>query len=56
LRGQRHVADLVQEERAAVGGLEVADAALFLVSPLSKHITGQTLVIDGGWTSVSPNP
>ena len=35
---------------------EVADAALFLVSPLSKHITGQTLVIDGGWTSVSPNP
>jgi NAD(P)-dependent dehydrogenase (short-subunit alcohol dehydrogenase family) len=35
---------------------EVANAALFLVSPLSKHITGQTLIVDGGWTSVSPSP
>jgi len=36
--------------------LEIADAALFLVSPGSRHITGQTLVVDGGWTSVSPSP
>lgn len=35
---------------------DIANAALFLVSPLSRHITGQTLVIDGGWTSVSPLP
>ncbi len=35
---------------------DIANAALFLVSPLSRHITGQTLVIDGGWTSVSPSP
>lgn len=35
---------------------DIANAALFLVSPLSRHITGQSLVIDGGWTSVSPSP
>jgi 3-oxoacyl-[acyl-carrier protein] reductase len=35
---------------------DIAHAALFLVSPLSHHITGQTLVIDGGWTVVSPSP
>jgi glucose 1-dehydrogenase len=35
---------------------EIANAALFLVSPASRHITGQSLVIDGGWTSVSPSP
>lgn len=35
---------------------DIANAALFLVSPQAGHITGQTLVIDGGWTSVSPSP
>lgn len=35
---------------------DIADAALFLVSHQAKHITGQTLVIDGGWTSISPSP
>ena len=35
---------------------DIANAALFLVSPASGHITGQSLVIDGGWTSVSPSP
>lgn len=35
---------------------DIADAALFLVSHAAKHITGQSLVIDGGWTSVSPSP
>jgi 3-oxoacyl-[acyl-carrier protein] reductase len=35
---------------------DVANAALFLVSPRSGHITGQNIVIDGGWTSVSPSP
>ncbi len=35
---------------------DIAHAALFLVSPLSRHITGQALIVDGGWTSVSPSP
>jgi 3-oxoacyl-[acyl-carrier protein] reductase len=39
---------------ASVG--DIANAALFLVSPASRHITGQSLVVDGGWSSVSPPP
>ncbi|MFT3702483.1 MAG: SDR family oxidoreductase [Agriterribacter sp.] len=35
---------------------DIANAVLFLVSPLSRHITGQSLVVDGGWTAVSPSP
>ena len=35
---------------------DIANAALFLVSPSSRHITGQTLVVDGGWISISPPP
>lgn len=35
---------------------DIANAALFLLSPASKHITGQSLVVDGGWTSVSLLP
>jgi 3-oxoacyl-[acyl-carrier protein] reductase len=35
---------------------DIANAALFLVSPQARHITGQSLIIDGGWTSVSPSP
>jgi len=35
---------------------DIAHAALFLVSDQARHITGQTLIIDGGWTSTSPNP
>jgi NAD(P)-dependent dehydrogenase (short-subunit alcohol dehydrogenase family) len=35
---------------------DVANAVLFLVSPESRHITGQNIIIDGGWTAVSPSP
>lgn len=35
---------------------DIAEAALFLCSPQARHITGQTLVIDGGWTGYSPLP
>ncbi len=35
---------------------DIANAALFLVSEKSRHITGQSLVIDGGWTCISPSP
>ena len=35
---------------------DIAHASLFLVSPLSRQITGQNLVVDGGWTSVGVSP
>jgi glucose 1-dehydrogenase len=35
---------------------DIANTALFLVSDEARHITGQTLIVDGGWTSVSPPP
>ncbi len=36
--------------------MDVAETALFLLSGSSAQITGQTIVIDGGWTLVSPPP
>jgi glucose 1-dehydrogenase len=35
---------------------DIANAACFLVSSKADHITGQTIIIDGGWTSISPSP
>jgi glucose 1-dehydrogenase len=35
---------------------DIANAALFLLAPASRHITGQSLVVDGGWTSVGIPP
>jgi NAD(P)-dependent dehydrogenase (short-subunit alcohol dehydrogenase family) len=35
---------------------DVAHAAVFLVSEEGRHITGQNLVVDGGWSAISPNP
>ncbi|HUM65599.1 MAG TPA: SDR family oxidoreductase [Chitinophagaceae bacterium] len=35
---------------------DITNAALFLVQEESRHITGQNIVIDGGWTSISPQP
>lgn len=41
--------------RAATVG-DIANAVLFFVLPESRHITGQSLVVDGGWTATSPSP
>ena len=35
---------------------DIADTVLFLVSDKARHITGQTLIVDGGWSAVSPYP
>lgn len=35
---------------------DIANTALFLVSDKAKHITGQNIVVDGGWTCISPSP
>jgi 3-oxoacyl-[acyl-carrier protein] reductase len=36
--------------------LDIAQAALFLLSPEASQITGQTIVVDGGWSVYSPTP
>ena len=36
--------------------IDIARAALFLLDPQSGQLTGQTLVVDGGWTGISPIP
>lgn len=35
---------------------DIAAAVLFLASPDARHITGDTLMVDGGWTIHSPLP
>ena len=40
----------------AIQPADIANAALFLASPVSARITGQTIVVDAGWTSTSPIP
>lgn len=35
---------------------DIAQAALFLLSRGASQITGQTLVVDGGWSAISPSP
>ena len=35
---------------------DIANTAMFLVSEKARHITGQSLIVDGGWTCISPSP
>ncbi len=35
---------------------DIANAALFFVSDAARHVTGQHLIIDGGWSAVSTLP
>lgn len=38
-------------QRAFIGVDEIASTAAFLCEPAARHITAQTLVLDGGWTA-----
>ncbi len=40
----------------AITVADIAHAALFLLSPQASQITGQTIIVDGGWSAVSPTP
>ncbi len=42
--------------QTAIQPEDIASAALFLASPAAGKITGQTLVVDAGWSSTSPIP
>jgi NAD(P)-dependent dehydrogenase (short-subunit alcohol dehydrogenase family) len=35
---------------------DVAEAVAFLASDEAGFINGQTLIVDGGWTALSPTP
>lgn len=52
---EAHWADLSPTKRAAFPS-DIARAALFFLAPSSDQITGQTLVVDGGWSAISPTP
>ena len=41
---------------AAIQTADIANAVLFLAASESAKITGQAIVVDGGWTSTSPIP
>ncbi|XOV93905.1 MAG: SDR family NAD(P)-dependent oxidoreductase [Bacteroidota bacterium] len=36
--------------------IDIANAIMFLASDEARQITGQTIVVDGGWTATSPLP
>lgn len=46
----------VTPTRRAGQGADIAAAVRFLVSPEAGQISGQTLVVDGGWTLAGPMP
>jgi 3-hydroxybutyrate dehydrogenase len=38
-------------KKAFIGVDELAETAAFLIGNAAKNITGQTIVLDGGWTA-----
>jgi glucose 1-dehydrogenase len=52
---ERKWSELIPNGKPAIPE-DVAKAVLFLLSEDATHITGHTLVVDGGWTAISQNP
>lgn len=52
---EAHWQDLIPLRKVATPE-KIAEVALFLLSPAADHITGQTLVIDGGWSQKGQYP
>ncbi len=52
---ERRWGDLIPVGKA-IRSEDIAEAVLFLASPAAEKITGQALVVDGGWTKTSPIP
>lgn len=52
---EQHWQDLIPLGKVATPE-KIAEVALFLLSPAADHITGQTLVIDGGWSQKGQYP
>ncbi len=52
---EKHWGSLIPLDKA-IQTADIANAVLFLASPAASAITGQTIVVDGGWTSYSPRP
>jgi NAD(P)-dependent dehydrogenase (short-subunit alcohol dehydrogenase family) len=50
-----HWASAIPAGRALLPA-DLANTLLFLASPAAAMLTGQTLVVDGGWTALSPVP
>lgn len=48
--------ETVHPLRKAMQPDDIANAVLFLASPLADKITGQTIIVDAGWTTYSPAP
>lgn len=52
---ERKWSELIPDGKAAMP-CDIAKTTLFLLSDDAAHITGQTIVIDGGWTALGQNP
>jgi len=63
IKDQAHIRQISEEEviqrimlqpmpkKAFITFEEIAAAVEYLMSPLSRNVTGQTITIDGGWTA-----
>jgi len=53
-QGDPEIQDFIRRKQPLSGGFleaaDIAEAALFLLSDRSRHITGQVVTVDGGWS------